>query len=150
MHINKALRLPTSDLGLLQNILDEAVAMHTELSAMRGHTLDLLQFNLQQSEEEVLNHFGEAVDGLLQYLFMPTDHLMIAIGVLREAGYDDEADRLQPAIFERSQLIRTVPSLEQRLRCKFDQTPSSSSCTLDARSAAWRALEILTQSARFG
>lgn len=149
MHAVKALRLPASDLGLLQTILDEAVAMHTELSAMRVHTLDLLQFNLQQSEEGVLKHFGDAMDELLQFLFIPTDNLMSAIGVLREVGYDDEAEHLQPAIFDRSQLIRAVPALEQRLRSKFDQTPSSSNSMLKARSAAWRALEILTKSARF-
>lgn len=149
MQINKALRLPPSDLGLVQRILDEAVAMHAELSAIRAHTLDLLQFNLQQSEHDVLRHFGEAIDELLQFLFMPTDHLMVAIGVLREAGFDEEADLLQPSIFDRTQLIRAVPALEQRLRSKFDHTPSSSSSMLGDRSAAWRALEKLTQHARF-
>lgn len=150
MPMIKALRLPESDLGLIQTILDEAVAMHTQLSAMRAHTLDVLQFNLQQSEEDVLKHFGDAMDELLQLLLMPTDNLMIAIGVLREVGYDDEAESLQPAIFDRPQLIRAVPALEQRLRCKFDQTPSSSSRMLEARSAAWKALEILTRCSRCG
>lgn len=150
MYLNKALELPACELGLLQNILDEAVAMHSELSAMRVHTLDLLRFNLELPEEDVIKQFSEATDELLQFLLIPTDRLMTAIGVLREVGYDDEADHLQPAIFERSLLIRAVPALEQCLRHKFDQTPSSSTSMQEARSAAWRALEILTQSARFG
>lgn len=150
MQMIKALQLSDSDLGLIQTILDEAVAMHTQLSEMRAHTLDVLQFNLQQSEEDVVKHFGDAMHELLQFLFMPTDDLMIAIGVLREAGYDDEADNLQPAIFDRTLLIRAVPTLEQSLRSKFDLTLSSSSSMLEARSTAWRALEILTRCSRGG
>ncbi|MHB0818495.1 hypothetical protein ACYCFK_09465 [Stutzerimonas stutzeri] len=153
MFLNKALSLPSSELDLVQTILQEAFDMHdmyNEQVAVRKQVLDVLQLNLQQSEEFVLERFGAVVDELLAHVVIPADKLFLAIGILREIGFDEEADLLRPAIWHRSLLICSVPELEERLRDIFHLHPASSDAERRNNEAAWRALEHLTFNARLG
>lgn len=149
MPLNKALLLPPTELLLVQNILDEAVAMHSNAIAIRDQVIDVLQLNLQLPKENVLDRFGEIVDELLAHTAIPTARLLLAITILRDADFSEEADLLKPAIEDRNLLIRATPGLEKRLRSISDLYPSSSDAELRTREAAWRALEHLTFDARF-
>lgn len=150
MPLNKALSLPSNDLHLVQKILDEAIAMHSDSVAIRNQALDVLQLNLQQSEEFVLERFGAIVDELLAHTVMPTEKLMLAIAILREAGFEEEADLLRPTIPDRTLLIRAAPDLERRLCDIFNHCPACSNSERHSHDLAWRALEHLTFHARFG
>ncbi|WAJ37243.1 hypothetical protein OU800_21970 [Pseudomonas sp. GOM7] len=66
MTLNNALSLPSNELHLVQSILDEAIAMHTDPIAIRDQVIDVLQLNLQQSKEFVLERFGGIVDELIK------------------------------------------------------------------------------------
>lgn len=144
MLMNQALSIATPDLHLVQNVLEEAVAMHAEPAAVRRHAIEMICFNLQVLECDIGSQLA-AVDELLAHFHMPTDHLLLAIGILRESDFDDQADALQAAIYDRAKLIRTVPELELHLRSLHE---SSTPGELRARHAAWRALEYLTFNAR--
>ncbi|OLU25483.1 hypothetical protein BVH03_17670 [Pseudomonas sp. PA15(2017)] len=150
MFLNKALSLPTTELHLVQDILDEAIAMHSDPSAIREQAIDLLQLNLQQPESAVVDRFAAIVDELLAHMAMPTNKLMLAIALLREAGFEEEADLLRPAIPDRMLLIRAAPGLESRLRDIFNHCPACSNSERHSHDLAWRALEHLTFNARFG
>ncbi|WP_313025472.1 hypothetical protein [Pseudomonas lopnurensis] len=149
MFLNKALSLPSLELHLVQTILEEATAMHSDPVAVRDQVLDVLQLNLQQSDKFVLDHFGYIVDELLAHMAMPTEKLMLAIALLREAGFEEEADLLKPAIFDRTQLVRSTPGLETRLRDIFNHCPACSNSELHSHDLAWRALEHLTFHSQF-
>lgn len=150
MPLNKALSLPSNELHLVQDILDEAIAMHTDPVAIRDQALDVLQFNLHQSKELVIDRFGAIVDELLAHRAIPTEKLMLAITLMREAGFEEEADLLKPAIPDRRVLMRGVPDLERRLREIFTHCPAYSNSERHSHEMAWRALEHLTFHARYG
>lgn len=144
MNVNQALSLATPELHLVQDVLEEAVAMHAEPEAVRQHAVEVICFNLQVSACAISDQLA-ALDELLAHYYMPTDHLLIAIGILRESDFGDQADALQLAIYDRSKLFRAVPQLELHLRnLQESRTPTE----LRARHSAWRALEYLTFNAR--
>jgi hypothetical protein len=50
------------------------------------------------------------------YTWIPTAEILQATGVLREVGFDHEADKFRESLFDRDLLPEAIRALEQRVK----------------------------------